>query len=149
MRYLPVLLGLLGCVQSDFVGESNDIKGNPFSCHMFENHELNYKVFVKELGFLRKLHKLRDILSDRRTALLKEQDLNTKVSKKDVVSDIKEMTRDFPNGTDFEGAINGMILLFDTYNYDIPETLKGNLKIPYFAATGKELVLKVRTNLFY
>ena len=38
----------------------------------------------------------------------------------------------FPSRQDYEGALRGLVLLFDTYQFDLNEASKGNLKIPQY-----------------
>ena len=53
-----------------------------------------------------------------------------KLKKKSLVSDfrvVEEMTADFPDFKDWSGALRGMFLLYDTYEFSIDEAVKGNL----------------------
>ena len=53
-----------------------------------------------------------------------------KLRKKSLESDfraVKEMTADFPDFKDWSGALRGMFLLYDTYEFSIDEAVKGNL----------------------
>ncbi len=54
-----------------------------------------------------------------------------------IKSEINETTSNFPEGSDFEGAVRAIVLLFETYHFDLAESVQsGRIHIPQFPAGG-------------
>lgn len=89
-----------------------------FTFDMFENFEVTKLVFQKESQVLLKLKLLKKKF-EQNVNCLKVRDLNQCQLQKSLQSEILNLTSDFPNELDFEGAKKGMVFLHDTYNFDI------------------------------
>jgi hypothetical protein len=43
------------------------------------------------------------------------------------IQELRETTKEFPNLKDWDGAVRGMFMLYDTYDFNLTEASKGNL----------------------
>lgn len=147
-----VILSLCSVAQAFRDTASTDFNieasGNPYACHMFENFEHNFKVFNQEQTLVRNLALLRTVLENQKSTLLAESNPVTSQNqtKKSVMKTIEETCQDFPTAIDFQGALNGMVLLHDTYQFDIPQLLNGTIDLPSYP-TGEAVKMQVSINL--
>ena len=88
---------------------------------MFENFELTREVFANETKLVKSLRDLRSILANRNSEVLKSDGVQKQKE------DILDFTFDFPSKMDFDGAVKGLLLLQDTYAFDLGALTKGKL----------------------
>ena len=58
----------------------------------------------------------------------------SKASLGSAIQTIKELSEDFPTLTDWNGAVRGLFILYDTYEFDLAEAYNGSLvyTVKYF-----------------
>lgn len=94
---------------------------------MFENFQLTKKVFVKEITLRALLAKLRNLLRMCRD-IEGERGVEKLLLVRDVKDEIKNITEgEFTREQDYLGAKKGLLLLQDTYHFDILALTKGKL----------------------
>ena len=155
----------LSCLKGD-INSKNEfnktqnmfVDPNPNAFHMFENFNLNQKVFTSEQKLVKLLKKLKVRLKSYHQTLNalgtekksrgihldnNQNHLYSKYS--DVISklDIKEyISRNlstFPKKYDFDGSVKGMVILQNTYNFDLQKATTGNVEFSK-GVRGSELV---------
>ena len=103
---------------------TDDLK-NPFAFHMFENFGLTAEVFSRELYLLGQLREIRAALVDKRDALHDGRVAAAASGHRAVANAFRRVNataEEFPTLSDLMGAVNGMVVLHNTYRYvAVPE----------------------------
>lgn len=96
------------------------------------------------------LQNYKTLLSDRISKLRSENvnDISENILSQNVIkSEINETITNFPEDADFEGALRAMVLLFETYHFDLKESVRsGRIHIPQFP-NGDVIDIQSRHNL--
>ena len=130
------------------------IDPNPNAFHMFENFIMNRKVFIDEQKLTILLYNVRKKLFMHQTKLqnsVKQNKNNTNMiiineismlTSKNIIKDsyfhtnvdlskeneeTTEVTQNFPKIYDYDGAVKGIVILHNTYFFDLSKTRKQNL----------------------
>ncbi len=61
--------------------------------------------------------------------------------------DVTNTTKDFPDATDYRGAVNGLAVLHDTYKFDLPFLAEGDIYVHSFPPYGEEVFLQTDQHL--
>ena len=103
-----------------------------FSFEMFENFEMTRAIFASEIDLVNRLHELRNDLRNELKCRKRSGNGNGNECERKTSSinatDVERLTRDFPVKGDFEGALRGLIFLYDTYKFDL-KSLRSNKKM--------------------
>ena len=113
--------------------EEEWIDTNPNAFYVFENVESCLVLFKTEIGLVSKLKDLREQLLSHKALLHKAKHLqqrrallmDTKKTLTDTLTAVNIST--YPKEHDFKGAVKAMVILRDTYAYDVVPLFKGEL----------------------
>ena len=96
-----------------------------YEFEMFENFELTREVRKNETGLIISLKRLRESLEKRKERIGRGLDEDDRFA--NLLEEISNLTSDFPSPRDFDGALKGLLLLQDTYDFDLGALTKGKL----------------------
>ena len=153
VAFVTASLMICACRSADY-GDINIDETNPYAFHMFENVNLCLEIFNRERHFLQDLKATRARLQNQLAALkalqskprsavgLSRASLST-LETLAMADRLNESTRNFPDTMDLDGAVNAMVLLYDTYSFDLSLSLQGAISLRYYDKIGGSFRMEV------
>lgn len=127
------------------------IDPNPHAFHMFENFDLNQKIFESEQKLVQMLKKVRIQIQNfqknlNELVVKKKRKTNGRIpvkikqksNNKRYLGDLNELylkqyiskkLSTFPKKHDYDGAVKGMVILQNTYNFDLQKAIKSGDRV--------------------